>query len=38
MDSCMYNTGGYRYNNDATDLEECPWIGNEGNCEDAEER
>lgn len=37
MDSCIYNTGGYCYKNDATEPEECPWIGNEENCEYAEE-
>ncbi len=37
MDSCIYNTGGYCYKNDPEDPEECLWIGDEENCEYAEE-
>lgn len=49
MDSCIYNTGGYCFNRSNwieakefpmlwhVDFPECPWIGNEEECEYAEE-
>lgn len=48
MESCIYNTGGYCFNRDCmevdafrlpgiTDHPECPWVGQEGECEHAEE-
>lgn len=33
---CIYNTGGFCYK-DSEDIKECPYIGAEEDCENAEE-
>ncbi len=37
MDSCIYNTGGFCYKDNTEDPKECQHLGDEENCEDAEE-
>lgn len=34
---CIYNTGGFCYKSKAEEPEECKFLGEEENCDDAEE-